>query len=114
MMRESLFIINCTDDCLYLPLDGRPGPLAGRFLRVPLVWTGQRYLLPIDNAEDQAVELVFYGGEEQLSPLVVEYEHRRVASSRDWEKLERALSNAAGRDVGFNRTGGRFTRARDL
>lgn len=112
-MRTAMFILSCVEDCLYIPMDIGQKGLSGRFLKVPLVWTGVHYLLPIDNFEDDQCDIVHFNEGEGWNPVQVDFEHKRVVSTRDWEKLEGALSKALNRNITINRTGSQIAKGRE-
>ena len=61
-MRELGFVINTTTDCLYIPrsVEAARNRRSTQWYEVPLIWTGQHYLLPIDLADQHYVNLLSF------------------------------------------------------
>lgn len=110
-MRQSNFVLDFMDDCLYVACEGgRLQPRDQRmFIRVPLVWTGHHYLLHIDSEVEVQAERVYLTldrDDEEQEKFTVEYGHSKVVGAKDWETQERNLSQALGREISIKRTAG--------
>ena len=110
-MRNSFFVICCLYDSIYIPLEGQR-ELYGKFIKVPLIWTGHHYLLPMDNWGQNNVNVVFFNAQDVESSMNIEYPYNKVVCAKDWESLESAISTAIGCPLKINRnTGARWQRA---
>ena len=98
-MRELGFVINSNTDSIYIPVN----PKAARdrrttqYSEVPLIWTGQHYLLPIDLADYSSVNLVYFdqptGDEVHRSEVTeVEFPYKKILTSKDWNILAQELT----------------------
>ena len=89
-MRELGFVINTNTDSIYIPCNVHAARdrRETQYYEVPLIWTGQHYLLPIDLADYSSLNMVYFdqptGDEVHRSEVTeIEFPHKKILTAKD-------------------------------
>lgn len=106
-MRSSYFVLDCIIGCVYIQMTHSTWRRRAQFLKVPLVWTGYHYPLPIDLAGEESAQQVFLTLEDaDETEVQIDYDYSKVVSAKGWERLENLLRSALGRTIKIKRSQG--------